>query len=380
MSRDVPVTRWATALDPVRPSLLRAGRGTGWWWPGVPVVADPLRIWVLGEVASSVPAPDAEQVLRDGDDLVVLSGRTWVRIAGERATRGRHPLALGPVGLWVDEGFVYRAHGGRTTAIDIVRRGERVTFGPRGAALLGVDGWTRGGLPGRSPRPLARPLLESPVRWSDDGRRVAGLDEDEQGVVVDLETGRVEEVDGQPVSVDTWLRGAEIVRDGRIVRRGVAEASTARQGDRLAGPAGRLWSLGTGCPVGDEGVVALGVTVGTPTGFVTVDWATHCGWTVDPDGVRRDPFRLPLDEDDTVVAGIWDAGAVHLETALGERFRVLGGRVAPGDRPVTPPDGPETIESPAGSFDAAGTAEVGSHRFAWNDDGWLLAWPRDTGP
>jgi hypothetical protein len=343
------------------------------------VVADPHRVWVL-EPGSALPVAlvGVAQVLRDGDGFLVVAGRRWARIAGDVVERGsdrRERKTVGEARVWVDDGFVYRQTPQGTAAVDVVTSGEDVAVGPHGALLAGSGGWQRGGVPGRSPRLLRRALAPSPVRWAEDGRTVAGVDEDERGVIVDLATGEVRQVDGTPVAVDTWLRGTRIERHGTAVRRDVTEATAARWGDRLAGPGGRVWSLSTGRPFGRRGVVALGVTVGMPSGFVTVDWATSRGWTVDLGGSRCDPFRLPIEADDTVVAGVWDDGAVHLETALGERLRWVDGRVEAGDREVEPPE-PLAVETPAGPFEASGTADVGAHHFVWNDDGWLIAWPR----
>lgn len=374
------MSRWAVSLDPQRPALLHAGQGSGWWWPGRPVVADPHRVWILDDrSALPVPLPGVDQVFRDGAAVVAVAGRRSARIVGDTVVYEPHrPWDRPTVGarVWLDEGYVYREVNDHTTAIEALRPGERVAVGPHGALLAGDGAWTRGGLPGRSPRPLERALVPSPVRWADHGRTVAGIDEDERGVVVDLASGRVRDLDGTPVAADTWLRNGVVIRDGTVLRRGVLEASAARQGAWLAGPGGRVWNLATGRPVGRRGVVvALGVTVGTPTGFVTVDWASHRGWTVDHEGVRHDPFRLPLDDDDTVVAGFWEDGAVHLETALGEQLRIVDGRVEAGDREVPPREEPVLVDTPAGPFEASGTAEVGAFRFGWNDDGWLLAWP-----
>ena len=80
-----------------------------------------------------------------------------------------------------------------------------------------------------------------------------------------------------------------------------------------------------------------------------------------PSGEVGQAFVLPVDPDDTVVCGAWHDDAVHVETALGERFRIRGGRVEPST---------DAVPSPAPVTETV----VGTHRFTWTDDGWLLAY------
>jgi hypothetical protein len=391
--------------------LLHAGLGRGWWcWSRGFAVADDHRLWVLesmppsgaGARATPVPLPEApsragaaaraDRVDQVGEDELGLvatlgSGRVlrFDPVTGGASDEDHAPQRAVPGGraaVWVDEeaGFVYRRAAGRTRAIDVVRRGEAVQVGPHGALLLGQRSLTRGGAPGRSPRPLPTALAPDPVRWSADGRLVAGVGEervgpsDESGgVVLDLATGRATSAAGVPVAIDAWLRGGHIWRGGAVIRRGLVEASAAAWGPWLAGPGGWLWSLQAAQPVARRRVVALGATVGTPSGFVTVDWETGRGWTVGFDGRRRDPFALPLDPDDTVAAGRGEGDAVWFETALGDQFRVVGGVAtqspgAPLDAPM-----PARILTPAGPFQATVTAELDGRLYAANDDGWLIA-------
>src|SRR5262249_34233235 len=151
-------------------------------------------------------------------------------------------------------------------------------------------------------------------------------------------------------------------------------ASPAVSGEHLAGPGGLVWSLRTGTPVSDEPTVALGCTVGTPDGFVTVDWQSHELRALGFDGRSSAATRPPLDADDLRVAGLGAAGAVPLSTAFGRNLVWRDGHVEPGDRPVRQP-ALVGVDTPAGRWRMAGTTSVGSHTFGWTEDGWLLAWP-----
>jgi hypothetical protein len=378
---DPAALRWAHGRLEDRPSLLCAGLGRGWWWPRCPAVADARRVWVIsGGEAHVLPLAEVEQVGRDERGIVAVSGRRWARL-GAGLTLGEtgreRVVPGGEARIWRDEEFVYRQEGGRTRAVEVLAPGERLAVGPHGALAAGMDAWTRAGSPGRTPRPLPRPLGQQPLRWSSDGGRVAGLDADGQAVVVDLASGRLREVRGVPASSDTFLVGDALMRGRHEVYGPVTEATCARYGDWLAGPAGALWSLSDGRRRSPRGSVWLGVTVGTPSGFVTVDWATGRGHRLGWDGERVEPFVVPLAEDDLVEAGVWEDGAVHLQTAMGVRWRLVGGELARGDREVEGVEAGEVVESPVGEVEVSGTVRVGGRRWAWSDDGWLWAWKEE---
>jgi hypothetical protein len=273
----------------------------------------------------------------------------------------------------IDEGFVYVA--GRPVVS--LAPGERAWAGPGGALLVGAVLVDRGALPGRTPRDLHPSLVPESVRWSDDGRRVAGVGPDGAAVVIDLGSREVVQLGNvEPVAVDAWIdRTGCLVRNGVTVLDGLREASPAVWEDQLAGPGGLVWSLRTGAPVSAERVVALGCTVGTPDGFVTVDWQTHMLRTLPSAGPGAEA-PLPLEPDDLVVAGVWADGAVHLSTAYGRNLTWRDGRVEPGDRTVRQP-APASIDTPVGPWRMAGTTAVDGTTFGWTEDGWLLAWPAD---
>lgn len=166
------------------------------------------------------------------------------------------------------------------------------------------------------------------------------------------------------------------------MRRGVASFSPARWDELLAGPGGVVWSLRTGRPRFRTPALALGATVGTPTGFVTIDWQHARGWTVDPDsGATSHAFTLPLSPDDTVLRGRWTEGAVWLETALGACFRVVEGVVTVSDAPVPrPPPVPPLATPSLGLLPVDGRARVGPHHFGWTEDGFLWSVPAVEAP
>ena len=390
-------SRFALGFAPDRPSLLHAGLGRGWWWVGRPVVADAHRLWVLGpDHALAVAFPGAQQVGSDGPILVGASGARSVRIDLSAATAQFHDhgrdraVPGGRARVWVDEeaGYVYRATDRTVRAVAVLGPGERVEVGPDGALLIGRGAYTRGGAPGRSPRPLPVAVGTDPIRWSQDGRRIAALDVDGAPVGVDLDPapGRSAKTAGPsggvPVAADAWLADARIVRGDGVLWRGLTEASAARWGTWLAGPGGWVWCLRRGRPVHRRRVIALGATVGTPEGFVTVDWETGRGWTVTWTGRRERPFVLPLEPDDTVTAGLWADDAVHFATALGATFAVDKGQVSlstvPVPHPSIAPSSPSLtspLDTPAGPLDGASLATVDGITFAYDDDGWLLSWP-----
>lgn len=391
--------RAALGFDRRRPSLVHPGSGGWWWHGGIAAVSDGARLWILRAGSDAVCAR-LERVIQVGVDrrgLVAVTDDGWLRWSPSTGSvdRGEHPAGLrgvpgGDERVWVADGFVYREAGGRTTAIDVVGDAEDVAVGPHGALLIGGDGgFDRGAPPGRSPRPLPARLdaTEAQLRWSVGGTVVAA-----PGARIGLDNGRLHPIDGVPAAIDAWHRGDRIVRDGdgRTLTRGLGEASAARWGSWLAGPGGWVWSLRTGAPCARRRVVALGCTVGTPAGFVTVDWETNRGWTVSPtDGTRADPFTLALAPDDTVVDGWYADGAVYVDTALGQRLRIARAEVtdAPGgpdrddvwDVDADPDEDPDAdaARTPFGAVDAAGAAVVDGVRFVWDDAGWLLASPAD---
>jgi hypothetical protein len=353
--------------------------GRGWWWPRCPVVVDAERAWVItGGLAHVLPLPGIEQVGRDERGIVAVSGRCWARLGAQGQVERGRAVPGGAAQVWTDEGFVYRRSEGQTRALEVLAPGEVLSVGPQGALAAGEGAVTRAARPGRTPQPLPRALGLEPLRWSSDGARLAGVDLDGQGVVVDLASGRLREVRGLPVSSDTTLVGDALVRTSRTVYAPITEASCARYGDWLAGPGGALWSLRDGTRRSPRSSVYLGVTVGTPEGFVTVDWATGRGHRLTFEGQQVEPFVVPLGEDDLVEAGLWEDGAVYLQTGLGGCWRLAGGELTEGEREIEAEDSTETVSSPVGGLEVTGTARVEGRMWAWSEDGWLWAWEEDT--
>jgi hypothetical protein len=328
--------------------LLHAGRGRGrWTLPDGEYAAEEHRLWRLADGAA-LRLDGVDQVLIDPDGVVAIAGVRWARFDG-RAGVG----PPGDVHLWVGDGFLYRTERGQTTVIDALRSGERHTGGSLGAAVVGRTAWARVAPPGRAARPLPAPIVAGTERWSTDGWTLRGRTEDGALVSVDLRTG-----DARPCPEDdAVLEGATAVWDGWV-----------------AGPGGRVWSLRDERPVGESAVIPLGVAVGTPAGFVVVDWESNVGWTVPYAAPARTwPFTLPVDPDDTPVAARWDGGAVLVRTALGEAFAVVGDQVSRTEAEVPARPAPTALPSDLGPFLADGSASVAGITYAWNDDGWLVA-------
>lgn len=357
--------RFARRLHLGRPAVLHLGRGVDWWRVPRPVVSDGHRVWWC-RAAEVVPLPWPDPVqlvgrrrelhgwLGDASRHVVADKDGW------REHAWREPVA-GPGRLWQAEGFLYRSSRGRVRAVDVGR--ARWLAGPHGALVGGTAEVAVVGSPARrTPRPLPAPLWWDSVRFDASGRRVGGVTEHGTPVRVDLRTMEVDDADAP-------------APDGPPGGATGGEFSPARYGPWLAGPGGVVWSLTSGRPAFSTPRLALGVTVGTPRGFVTVDWSSHEAWCVSLDGAIGWRVRLPLDPDDTVVSGVWDDGAVRLRTALGEGLRLVGPDVTPAEPAPPPPATAELGLGALGSMAVAGSAVVGGHRFGWTDDGWLLAMP-----
>lgn len=414
------------------PALLHPGRGRSWWWTATgPAWTDGGRLWVVrgervlvlplegevdleplpggglvawsaaGEVVhvgragaptrSHVAADDEDgtvQVRNGADIRAVRRGTDW-RVQWEEtdvplpegATRARdlRPFRRGPGVCWRSEGWLYRmAMGARPRPVAELGPEERWCVGPAGAVLLGGEGgWDRGAAPGHGVRPLPALLAGGEVRWSPDGRVVAGIDGEHTATWIDLDGGRVLETRPQAWPLDG--QGRWLGRDGTLPESGwhPREASWARADELLGGPGGRVWDLASGRPITPP-VLRLGVTVTTPEAWATVDWETGEGTWVDPRTGRTGPrFRIPLAADDVVRGGRVEAGVV-VETAEGAHWRVEGDRVLPAE-PARRYKRPEPALAAFGrrkpDLPLEGAARVGGRIYGWSTDGLLVAFP-----
>lgn len=354
-------------LRPGSAAVLHLGLGEAWWWGRHPIVSDDTRLWwARGTGVHALPWPGAHHVLEHRGVLHAWCGdRNRHRVATARgwAERSRYAPLAGPGGWFPHAGFLYQRRKGGVRAVDRAR--ARWLGGPGGALLGGSEDWAEhGATQARTPRPLPVPLWWPSVRFSSSGRWVAGITPDEETARVDLQTGRLAAC-GTGVPVSAFRRQRR------------REHSPAVWEHWAAGPGGVVWDLRSGRRAFRPPVLRLGVTIGTPAGFVTVDWATHEAWMVTFSGQISWRAALPLAPDDTTVAGAWGDGAVHLVTALGEALTLVEGRVQPGHASVAPPAPTELSLGAAGSTWVQVRAVVGAHRFGWTEDGWLFAMPLD---
>jgi hypothetical protein len=431
----VPELIWLSKdLGAGSPTLAHPPRGVAWWRAGAArVVHDGARAYVdLGDRVAVVPLGASPDVIRDGEDLLLTdaAGTAWrigqgvsrhggrcnregthVEVHRPRGgswvatTRGR-PLALpqgatdarelwpwrsGPGLLWTTEGWLYRwPLDGTPRAVAQIREGDAVLPGPGGAFLVGRGGaWTDGAPPGGSARalPVAVDAGDWGVRWSDDGMRIHGLDLAGEPVRVGLSGGHAP-LAGLPLDAE----GAVLLGDGTIAGAGAAvpgirEASWALDGRWLGGPGGVVWDLTTGKKLLDAPVLRLGATVATTAGWATADWEDGRGVWVDPaPGRVRDPFAVPLDEDDTIETGAAQGSVAVFTTANGVHWAVEGSRVtrtAKAPSPVPPPPDPSfrvgrdglVVAGRAFPLPVEAAVRVGGRVWAWSTDGLLVAIP-----
>jgi len=435
------------------PALLHPARAQSWWWtPAGPVWHDGERLWVRrDERVLVIPMPGAEvdvEPLPDGglvawspggellfvdrsgsptwaegppdDDTAVVQVRNGadsraVRVAGrgwlvqcdrtdvplpEGATRARdlRPFRRGEGVCWRSEGWLYRmAHRHPPRAVGEIGKEQTFQVGPLGAVVIGgEEGWDRGAAPARSARPLPVQLSRGPwgLRWSTDGRVVAGQDSAGAAVWVDLVRSRVVRTVPEALPLDGV--GRHLGQDGTLALAGdegwgwrPVESSWARRGELLGGPGGVAWDLSVGLPLFTRSAFELGATVATDTGWATVNWETGSGHWVDPlTGVRRDEFQVGIRTGDLVSRGWAHGEGAVLQTAEGRQYAVRGRWVTAIPEPLQPP--PDSAER--GLFFQEGglrvgrrgtlwplpveaAARVGDRVYAWSADGLLVALP-----
>ncbi|MBT3223575.1 MAG: hypothetical protein HN348_31275 [Proteobacteria bacterium] len=208
-----------------------------------------------------------------------------------------------------------------------------VGFG--GATLVGdANWWTAGAAPHRALLLLSTPLMRGDwgIRFSFDGCRVRGLDDEGDTVDIDLRTG--EETNRCRGILPVDGEGRDLHPSGKITGdpcvSGLTEASCARGGNLLGGPGGVSWDLSTGKRLFQQPVFQLGATVATRGLWATVNWETGRGYWVDPQsGFSKVRFQVPLQEDDVVSGGYCHGKQVIIETSFGRAWRVEGKVVQP---------------------------------------------------
>ena len=284
------------------------------------------------------------------------------------------PPSPGAARVEVHDGLVVGATPFGRRSRGVLRSGERLLQHRSGALAVGGDVARAAAAPGRSLQSLPWALRLDTLRFDEGGERVAGIAEEGTTRVLNLVTRVAAVLPGVPLHPDVWLdrTGALCSVTSRRAM-GLVEASCALSGPRLAGPGTRVWDLSSGEPLTPPGTIALGATCPWQEGFVTVDWESHRGWSVLAEPLS---FRLPLDDDDLVVAVAPDSDGVRCWSAEGHTFLVDGsGEVS--RKAWSPPPRREhkaDVPTPAGPLAEASTAVVGARRYAWSASGWLLGW------
>ena len=285
------------------------------------------------------------------------------------------PPPLGASGVEVHDGLLVGATSLGRRGRGVLRAGERLLqHPPSGALAVGTEVARAVAAAGRSLQSLPWALRLDTLRFDEGGERVAGIAEDGTTRVLHLLTRSATVLPGVPLHPDVWLDASGALCTATTRRAmGLAEASCALSGSRLAGPGTRVWDLSSGEPLTAPGTIALGATCPWHDGFVTVDWESHRGWSVLAEPLA---FRLPLDDDDLVVAVAADSSGVRCWSAEGHTFSVDGSGEVTRQAWSPPPrrQRQASVQTPAGPLAEASSAVVGTRRYAWSASGWLLGW------
>lgn len=339
------------------PELLHPGAGHRWWGGthlAVQITADADTIWVRGDtgwhdhpLAPVLPGPRIGHV----------KPPLWPEPRPLGARRARS-FDDGTGFFWLHDGWAYRWEPARRPSVVGHVGSGAVQCGPHGALIgWGTSAW--GAAPRRS-RVTLEAVLEPPsVRFSPDGKRVAGLS-DVGPVCLSLIDGRIlDTYSGQPIDTEgTILRIGAIYRGDRVLLDGVHEASWDREGPLLAGPGGRVWDLRTGLAQSED-VVLFGATVIVGARIYTVDWDEGVGHILRADGTVEGRFSLPLHEDDVIVGGARIGDEALFVTAERRGFSV-------SERTVTETSPHDVAEKDVGE------AVIDGIRWRWSTEGWLL--------
>jgi hypothetical protein len=256
--------------------------------------------------------------------------------------------------------------------------------------LLGEEmGYQKGAPAGGSARRLPVPLVASPwgLRWSADGRVVAGVDPEDRAVTIDLAAAKVVGETRHALPLDAM--GRALRHDGTITHADTTwtprEAAWALKGDKLGGPGGAVWDLAKGRRCFAKSALEF-VTVPTDSGWATVDWETGDGRWIDPrSGKTLDRFEVAVRTGDVVTKGWPDGKRAVLETAEGRQWVVEGGWTstppAQIEPPGTPLEGVVAVDERLFTRGKVGPLPVetaikrGKRVWAWNTDGLLVALP-----
>jgi hypothetical protein len=408
------------ALEPV---LFHPPRGRAWWSiPGGTVIADRQATWLerptgwsrFDFAATRVVADERlalafdargqtldldrgtllpASVRRGADTTLHATPNGWTEASGALDVPFPYALpwthGLGAIG--VADGMAYRFSADKAALrVRAVGDADQIRTGPHGA-FVRVEGGecTHAARPGRSLEPLLVPLRDDPwLRWSDDGERLVGIDEEGVCTSIELRTGTMHRrPDAFPLDADGRLTTmGDVLPVVGTTRRGVYEVSCAVSGHLLAGPGGIVWDLAQGQRLFIDPILRFGATFSgdgpNARRWMNVRWDDGLGRVFDPiTGQILRSFRLPLEPDETIDGKSTPGGQPCLLTSEGRSFDLgdcpNGGvprEIRPDEEMTDDREDPQ-VEFPL-DLPLTGTAVVGDRCWGWSDDGLLVAVPR----
>lgn len=355
---------------------------------------------VAGEVVAGVFEDERDPVAtRPGADVglvVAVPEHQLVRMVDglpiplpDGAIRARwiRPWARGPGACWVDMDILYRL-GSKISAVGRAASPEGIAVGPEGATLVTLAHGTVVAAPRSLAVDLDERLQAEGARFTPDGREALVASED--GIVlVDLVEGRVLrrwEGDLVPVGfapdpLRLDLRSGRVLGDGdRVVAQGFCGSATAAAGDRIAGPAGAVWSvagevLRADLPAGVAAIDGDRIAVVDPRHVYILDGASFphdlCTDADDIRAVRLLPDRIEIATLDGEF-GAWQLDGTLIERrrdpeALEEEPPLPAGVV------LSDPDDESFVEDNGRRFPlpADGAWRAGADLLVWTDEGML---------
>lgn len=311
---------------------------------------------------------------RAGKDLRLMrQAAGWVSPGlpltdGAARARDTAPFTTGRGVVWSDSGWVYRQEaGGPPVPLGAINHGEAVRVGPRGAVLLCTpDGVERVAAPGRVVVPLEVPLDPTgPVRFSDDGMRVAGLDGGDV-VVLDAADGAL--VVREPGGI--LLDPDRLLAPGDDETLAWMSSPTVWDQDFLGGPEGAIWSLADGRRT-TASVLGPGPTAATRHGWATTDGRRRVRWLDPATGASRGGgLRIP---DDTWSVARSDGEAAWFGTAAGRWLRVTHQGVVDTAHDAPPAPVAHTPDEAWASLGLEARITRGGRAWMWSAAGLLVS-------
>ena len=203
-----------------------------------------------------------------------------------------------------------------------------------------------------------------------EGDEVAGRDDDDQLVRINLQTGAFSFESGWPVSGSHRVFAGRLLRGGEVLRTGLAAAGCARLGTLLGGPGRVVRDLSDGAPLFTEPRLR-DVTVATPGEWLTLSWNGRGEWFDPHTGTVRSPIALPLDDDETIDEGHLGEGGVVVNTSHHRSWCIQRQSVAPISYRRKPATAPAPLPEPLYELVEDWVLQ-GGVRWGWNQRGFLV--------